>query len=86
MEALHEKDISINKVIFTRVSKREMLDSLHVALADNELKLYNNDIMEELLDLGEDGKALTENDDLVMALAMVVWKMPIRLNMVTRSW
>lgn len=71
MEALNGLGVDCTEFIFTRQSKSEMLNDLRMSLSNRELRLANNDLKKELLDLGEQTqKALTGHDDLVMALGM----------------
>ena len=79
VEALQQQGINAEPVIFTNKSKTAMLGGLHSALAYDELHLSNPDIKSELIDLGDDGKALTGHDDYVMALAIAVSAEPQRL-------
>lgn len=81
VDALLDKyDMAAHPVIFTNKSKTVMLDSLHSALAYDELRLVNPDIRDELIDLGEDGKALKGYDDYAMALAMAVANQSVELR------
>ena len=69
-EALIELGITAQPFIFTRSSKPAILNNLHMSLSNRELSLRNETLKAELKDLGETGKALTKNDDMVMALGM----------------
>lgn len=86
LEALIDMDIDAEAFIFNRTSKPRLLDRLGMAMADKEIKIVNQDVVKELKDLGDDGKALTGHDDYVMALALAVEAHSREVDVVGVSW
>ena len=78
LDRLQELGIDAEGFTFSLPKKGKLMNDLRMALSDRELKLCDPLLESELLDLGETMKALTEHDDLVMALGMAWMRLQTR--------